>query len=104
MPASSHSKPHEESHKHRNDALTNPFECVLADAQMHNRTGIIVAPRQPSETGRLSKASRGDTRRANSNRCPFELAALAIFPECLEFEGQEVLQLVVEGTAWRTFT
>lgn len=48
--------------------------------------------------------SRGDTRRAIYNRGPFDIATLAIFPEYLEFEGQEVLQLVVEGAAGRTAT
>jgi hypothetical protein len=47
-------------------------------------------------------ASRGDTRRANYNRGPFDIATLAIFPEYLEFEGQEVLRLVVKGSAGRT--
>ena len=46
--------------------------------------------------------SRGDTRRAIYNRGPFDIATLAIFPEYLEFEGQEVLRLVVEGAAGRT--
>ena len=46
--------------------------------------------------------SRGDTRQADYNRGPFDIATLAIFPEYLEFEGQEVLQLVVEGSAGRT--
>ena len=46
--------------------------------------------------------SRGDTRRATYNRGPFDIATLAIFPEYLEFEGQEVLRLVVEGAAGRT--
>jgi hypothetical protein len=46
--------------------------------------------------------SRGDTRRAKYNRGPFDIATLAIFPEYLEFEGQEVLRLVVEGAAGRT--
>jgi hypothetical protein len=45
---------------------------------------------------------RGDTRRATYNRGPFDIATLAIFPEYLEFEGQEVLRLVVEGSAGRT--
>lgn len=49
-----------------------------------------------------SKASRGDTRQATYNRSPFDIATLAIFPEYLEFEGKEVLQLVVEGSAGRT--
>jgi len=48
--------------------------------------------------------SRGDTRRATYNRGPFDIATLAIFPEYLEFEGQEVLRLVVEGAAGRTAT
>jgi hypothetical protein len=46
--------------------------------------------------------SRGDTRQAKYNRGPFDIATLAIFPEYLEFEGQEVLRLVVEGAAGRT--
>jgi hypothetical protein len=48
--------------------------------------------------------SRGDTRQATYNRGPFDIATLAIFPEYLEFEGQEVLRLVVEGAAGRTAT
>jgi hypothetical protein len=48
--------------------------------------------------------SRGDTRPATYNRGPFDIATLAIFPEYLEFEGQEVLKLVVEGSAGRTGT
>jgi hypothetical protein len=48
--------------------------------------------------------SRGDTRQAKYNRGPFDIATLAIFPEYLEFEGQEVLRLVVEGAAGRTVT
>ena len=47
---------------------------------------------------------RGDTRQATYNRGPFDIATLAIFPEYLEFEGQEVLRLVVEGSAGRTAT
>jgi hypothetical protein len=46
--------------------------------------------------------SRGDTRQATHNRGPFDIATLAIFPEHLEFEGQEVLHRVVEGAAGRT--
>jgi hypothetical protein len=46
--------------------------------------------------------SRGDTRQPKYNRGPFDIATLAIFPEYLEFEGQEVLRLVVEGAAGRT--
>lgn len=36
------------------------------------------------------------------NRCPFDIATLAIFPEHIEFDGEEVLRLVVEGAAGRT--
>ena len=50
----------------------------------------------------LHQTSRGDTRQAEYNRGPFDIATLAIFPEYLEFEGQEVLRLVVEGAAGRT--
>jgi hypothetical protein len=46
--------------------------------------------------------SRGDSQPATYNRGPFDIATLAILPEYLEFEGQEVLQLVVEGAAGRT--
>ena len=53
---------------------------------------------------RLLLQSRGDTRQAEYNRGPFDIATLAIFPEYLEFEGQEVLRLVVEGAAGRTVT
>jgi hypothetical protein len=48
--------------------------------------------------------NRGDTRQAKYNRGPFDIATLAIFPEYLQFEGQEVLRLVVEGAAGRTVT
>ncbi|MFM8735663.1 MAG: hypothetical protein ACKOC8_10770 [Pirellulales bacterium] len=48
------------------------------------------------------QTSRGDSRQAKYNRGPFDIATLAIFPEYLEFEGQEVLRLVVEGAAGRT--
>jgi hypothetical protein len=47
---------------------------------------------------------RGDAHRAIYNRGPFDIATLAIFPEYLKFEGQEVLRLVVEGAAGRTVT
>ena len=46
--------------------------------------------------------SRGDTRQAIYNRGPFDIATLAIFPEYIEFDGEEVLRLVVEGAAGRT--
>jgi len=62
--------------------------------------------RQVTETRKTADktTSRGDTRRANYDRGPFDIATLAIFPEYLEFEGQEVLQLVVEDAAGRTAT
>ena len=44
----------------------------------------------------------GATPNRPRNRGPFDIATLAIFPEYLEFEGQEVLRLVVEGAAGRT--
>jgi hypothetical protein len=46
--------------------------------------------------------SRGDPRRAKYNRGPFDIATLAIFPEYIQFDGEEVLRLVVEGAAGRT--
>jgi len=62
--------------------------------------------RQVTETRKTADilSSRGDTRQATYNRGPFDIATLAIFPEYLEFEGQEVLRLVVEGAAGRTAT
>jgi len=48
--------------------------------------------------------SRGDSRQAKYNRGPFDIATLAIFPEYIEFDGEEVLRLVVEGAAGRTVT
>jgi hypothetical protein len=45
---------------------------------------------------------RGDTRQATYNRGPFDIATLAIFSEYIEFDGGEVLRLVVEGAAGRT--
>lgn len=50
----------------------------------------------------FSKTSRGDTRQTNYNRGPFDIATLAFFPEYIEFDGEEVLRLVVEGAAGRT--
>jgi hypothetical protein len=54
--------------------------------------------------GKAFRTSRGDTRQPKYNRGPFDIATLTIFPEYLEFEGQEVLRLVVEGAAGRTVT
>jgi len=48
--------------------------------------------------------SRGDTRQATYNRGPFDIATLAIFPEYIEFDGEEVLRLAIEGSAGRTVT
>ena len=36
------------------------------------------------------------------NRGPFDIATLAIFPEYIEFDGEEVLRLVVPGAAGGT--
>jgi hypothetical protein len=36
------------------------------------------------------------------NRGPFDIATLALFPEYIEFDGGEVLRLVVPGAAGRT--
>jgi hypothetical protein len=36
------------------------------------------------------------------NRGPFDIATLAIFPEYVEFDAQDVLRLVVPGAAGRT--
>jgi hypothetical protein len=46
--------------------------------------------------------NRGDTRSSKYNQGPFDIATLAIFPEYIEFDGEEVLRLVVEGAAGRT--
>jgi len=54
------------------------------------------------EQNREAKESRGDPRLAMYNRGPFDIATLAIFPEYIEFDGEEVLQLVVPGAAGRT--
>jgi hypothetical protein len=50
------------------------------------------------------KKSRGDCPPAFYNRGPFDIATLAIFPEYIEFDGEEVLRLVVEGSPGRTIT
>lgn len=36
------------------------------------------------------------------NRGPFDIATLAIFPEYVEFDAQDVLRFVVPGAAGRT--
>ena len=36
------------------------------------------------------------------DRGPFDIATLEIFPEYIEFDGEEVLRLVVPGAAGRT--
>ena len=46
--------------------------------------------------------SRGDSRQPKYNRGPFDIATLAIFPEYIEFDGEEVLRLVVPEAAGRT--
>ena len=59
-------------------------------------------PRQPREARRLSKMSRGDCPFPKDNRYSLDLATLAIFPEYVEFDGEDVLKLVVQGEAGRT--
>ena len=49
-----------------------------------------------------AQKSRGDSRHPKYTRGPFDLATLAIFPEYIEFDGEEVLRLVVPGAAGRT--
>ena len=49
-------------------------------------------------------AERHDSQQATYNRGPFDIATLAIFPEYIEFDGEEVLRLVVEGATGRTVT
>jgi hypothetical protein len=68
-----------------------------------------IHPRQASRVGTDESAirdlqCRGDTRPCKYNRGPFDIATLAIFPEYIEFDGPEVLRLVVEGAAGRTAT
>ena len=51
--------------------------------------------RQPPENGWLSKVSRGDSPFPMDDLGPLDIAALAIFPEYIEFDGEEVLKLMV---------
>jgi hypothetical protein len=46
--------------------------------------------------------SRGDCPFPKDNRYSLDLATLAIFPEYVEFDGEDVLKLVVQGEAGRT--
>jgi hypothetical protein len=46
--------------------------------------------------------SRGDRPPAFCNRGPFDIAALAIFPDYFEFDGEDVLRLAVGGAAGGT--
>jgi hypothetical protein len=46
--------------------------------------------------------SRGDCPFPKDNRSSLDIATLAIFPEYVEFDGEEVLKLVVQGEAGRT--
>lgn len=52
--------------------------------------------------GGRAKVSRGDCPFPKDNRSSLDIATLAIFPEYVEFDGEEVLKLVVEGEAGRT--
>ncbi len=53
-------------------------------------------PRQPARTGRLYEASRGDSRPPTVNPYSYDTAVLTIFPEYIEFDGEDVLQLAVK--------
>lgn len=46
--------------------------------------------------------SRGDCPLPKDNRFSLDIATLAIFPEYFEFDGEDVLKLVVQGEAGRT--
>ena len=76
------------------------FAGFPADSRGHGGTSAGISALET----KAFQQSRGDTRQAEYNRGPFDIATLAIFPEYLEFEGQEVLRLVVEGAAGRTVT
>ena len=52
--------------------------------------------------GRGIPKSRGDCPFPKDNRSSLDIATLAIFPEYVEFDGEEVLKLVVQGEAGRT--
>ena len=62
--------------------------------------GDVGIPRGSIQRG--TPRSRGDPRLAMYNRGLFDIATLAIFPEYIEFDGEEVLRLVVPGAAGRT--
>ena len=51
---------------------------------------------------RTARCSRGDHPLPKDNRYSLDIATLAIFPEYVEFDGEEVLKLVVQGEAGRT--
>jgi hypothetical protein len=52
--------------------------------------------------GRRNPKSRGDCPVPKDNRYSLDIATLAIFPEYVEFDGEDVLKLVVQGEAGRT--
>ncbi len=54
------------------------------------------------QKGRLRQKSRGDCPCPKDNRFSLDIATLAIFPEYVEFDGEEVLKLVVLGEAGKT--
>jgi hypothetical protein len=49
-----------------------------------------------------NQPSRGDCPDPKDNRYSLDIATLAIFPEYVEFDGEDVLKLVVQGEAGRT--
>jgi len=52
----------------------------------------------PGSTG----VQREDCPLPKDNRSSLDIATLAVFPEYVEFDGEEVLKLVVQGEAGRT--
>jgi hypothetical protein len=50
----------------------------------------------------VKPTSRGVCPFPKDNRYSLDLATLAIFPEYVEFDGEDVLKLVVQGEAGRT--
>jgi hypothetical protein len=69
-------------------------------------TGGQASARHRARDGRTKQIvlqeSRGDCPFPKDNRSSLGIATLAIFPEYVEFDGEEVLKLVVQGEAGRT--
>lgn len=54
------------------------------------------------DDGSLQAISRGDCPCPKDNRFSLDITTLAIFPEYVEFDGEEVLKLGVLGEAGKT--